>query len=98
MFVSLKALYLSQILPSFVLGTKVNTNQSVDKILGGIVDFICQVGQYVGAVVLVSGIFMFILAYKDDNAESQSRAIRFAIVGAVLMSLKVMLKTVGVIS
>lgn len=78
-------------------GTTIKTDLSTDAMIGGIVDFICKVAFYIGAVVLVSGIFMFIFAYKDDNAESQSRAIRFAVIGAVLLGLKQMLNLIGII-
>ena len=74
---------------------KVNTAITTDGLVGGIIGFICTIAMYVGFVVAVSGIFMFIMAYKDDNAESQSRGARLAIVGAVLIGLKPLLKTIG---
>lgn len=76
----------------------INMNVTTDGMIGGIINFICEVAKYIGIVILASGIFMFVMAYKDDNAESQSRAARFAVIGAILLGLKTMFKLIGIIS
>ena len=68
-----------------------------DKMLGGIINFMCSVARYMGVVIIAAGIFMLIFAYKDDNAEAQSRAVRFAVIGAVMLSLKTVLGWTGLI-
>lgn len=83
--------------PAYADPVKVETNLTTEGVVGGIVGFIVDVAKWIGIVVVVSGIFMFIFAYKDDNAESQSRAIRFAVIGALMIGLELILKTAGLI-
>ena len=83
---------------NFVVATKINTNLDTNTMVGGIVDFVCEIAKYMGIVVAVSGAFMLVFAYKDDNAEQQSRAIRFIIVGFVAVGLKTFLKLIGIVS
>lgn len=52
-------------------------------------DIIFTIAFYVGAIIIVGGIFNWIMAQKDENADSQSRAIKFIIVGFALCCLKV---------
>ncbi|MBQ8248141.1 MAG: hypothetical protein IJZ42_13515 [Lachnospiraceae bacterium] len=82
-------------IPTFA--ATINTGMTTDKLVGGIVDFVVKVAFYIGIVITASGIFMFVMAYKDDNAESQSRGARMAVVGALLMGLQPLLKLVGLI-
>ena len=82
-------------IPAFA--TSINTSAAPTNVVSGIIDFICTVAMYIGFVVTASGIFMFIMAYKDDNAESQSRGARMAVVGALLIGLKPLLKLVKII-
>lgn len=81
-----------------VSAATVNTDMTTEEMLGGIIEFICNVARYMGIVVVAAGIFMLIFAYKDDNAEAQSRAVRFAVIGAIMLSLKTVLKLTGLIS
>ncbi len=39
-------------------GVKVNTNMDTDKMLGGIVDIILRIAQYMGIIIAITGIFM----------------------------------------
>lgn len=81
--------------PAFA--SSINTSITTDSLVFGIIDFICTAAMYIGFVIVASGIFMFVMAYKDDNAESQSRGARFAVVGALLIGLKPLLKLVKII-
>lgn len=76
----------------------INDNLTTESMIGGIIEFIIEVARWMGFVVVAAGIFMFVFAYKDDNAEAQSRAARFAVVGAILLSLKTILTLTGLIS
>ena len=80
-----------------ILATHVNANVDLDTLIGGIVDIIIKMASYVGMVLVIGGIFQLILAYKDDNADSQSRAIRNIVVGASLMGLRIFLVMAGII-
>lgn len=63
----------------------------------GVINIIFEVAKYVGIVLAVSGIFQLILAYKDDNADGQSRAVRLVVVALVLLGLKTLVKLTGLI-
>lgn len=79
-------------------GIKVNTNMDTNKMVGGIVDIILEISKYMGVIIAITGIFMTVVAYKDDNAEQQSRGVRLAVVGGVLLGLKTLLSATGIIS
>ena len=78
--------------------TTINTGADTDKLVGGILDVVFQVAMYMGFVIAAAGVFTFIMAFKDDNAESQSRGARLAVVGAILIGLKAIVSLTGLIS
>lgn len=82
--------------PAFAVS--INTKLTTEGLVGGIIDFVIKVAFYVGFVITAAGIFMFVMAYKDDNSESQSRAARMAVVGAILIGLETILKLTGLVS
>ncbi len=49
---------------------------------------ICVMLRYVGIVVIVIGVGKFALAMKDENPDGQTRAVYYAVAGAVLVGLK----------
>ncbi len=58
------------------------------------VDIICTIAFYVGAIIIVGGIFNWILSQKDENADGQSRAIKFIVCGVALVALKTLVAPV----
>ena len=80
-----------------MLSTTVNSTIDMDTLFGGIVDIIIKMASYVGMILVIGGIFQLILAYKDDNADAQSKAIRYIVVGASLMGLRLFLTMSGII-
>ena len=72
-----------------VLSTTINTNLDLDSLFGGIVDIIIKIAMYVGIALAVGGVFSLVLAYKDENAEGQSRAVRIIVVGGALIIIPV---------
>lgn len=81
-----------------VLSTTINTNLDLDSLFGGIVDIIIKIAMYVGIALAVGGVFSLVLAYKDENAEGQSRSVRIIVVGGALIGLRVLLQTAGLIN
>lgn len=75
----------------------INKNVTMEGLFGGIVDLIIQIAFWIGAIILVIGVFQVLNALKDDNAEGQSRAIRLSAIGVAMMCLEVFLKLAGVI-
>ena len=78
--------------------TTINTNLDLNSLFGGVVDIIIQIAMYVGIALAVGGVFSMVLAYKDENAEGQSRAVRIIVVGGALIGLRVLLQTAGLIN
>lgn len=70
---------------------------STEQVMNGVINIIFEVAKYVGIVLAVSGIFQLILAYKDDNADGQSRAVRLVVVALVLLGLKTLVQLTGLI-
>lgn len=100
-FRMLSALLLSTAIVPMVmmptLCTRIDTNLDLDALGGGVIDLICKIALYVGVIMAAGGVFSLILAYKDDNADGQSRAIRVVVVGAALIGLRMLLGVVGII-
>ena len=78
--------------------TTINTNLDLNSLFGGVVDIIIQIAMYVGIALAVGGVFSLVLAYKDENAEGQSRAVRIIVVGGALIGLRVLRQTAGLIN
>lgn len=83
--------------PAAAATTVVTTGLSTGKIVGGILDVIFEIAMYIGIVLGVIGVFQFIMAMKDDNAEQQTRGIRLAIIGIALIGLKALIELTGLI-
>ena len=77
--------------------TTINPNATTESVIGGILDVIFQIAFYLGIVIAIIGVVSFILAFKDDNAEQQSRGIRLAIVGTALIGIKFLIQLTGLI-
>lgn len=80
------------------LAVTINQNANTASVVGGILDVVFKVAMYMGFIIAGAGIFTFIMAFKDDNAESQSRGARLAVVGAILIGLKAVVQLTGLIS
>ena len=103
-----KSLYLSAMMmlmcSSFVTtfcnngSYNVNQGATVEGVLGGVIGIVMKIAFWVGAVLGVSGVFQLILAYKDDNADGQSRAVRLVVVALLLIGLPTFIKMTGLIS
>ena len=74
-----------------------NPTVDIDTLFGGITDIICQIAMYMGGFLVIAGSVSLILAYKDENSEQQTRAVRLIVVGAALMGLKPLLHTAGIL-
>ena len=84
--------------PAGTFCVQVNQGATVDGVLGGVMEIVFKIAFWVGAVLGVSGIFMLILAYKDDNADGQSRAVRLVVVALLLIGLQQLVRLTGLIS
>lgn len=69
----------------------------MDTLFGKMADIVIKIAFYVGALIAIGGIFSLIFAYKDDNAEGQSRAVRLIVVGVMLVGFKTVLQLAGII-
>ena len=65
-----------------------NNRNYMGTLFNQMVDIVCNIAFYVGAIIIVGGIFNWVLAQKDENADGQSRSIKFIVCGFALTSLK----------
>jgi len=77
--------------------TTINANKSLDMLFGGVADIIIQIAFYIGAVLIIGGILSLLLAYKDENADAQSRAVRLIVIGGALVGFRPLLEMAGII-
>ncbi len=76
------------------VGLCTDTKNIVTSLVGQVI----QMMQYVGVVVVVIGVAKFALALKDENPDGQTRAVYYAIAGAVLIGLQPIIDATGVLN
>ena len=54
----------------------------------GIIDMVFQIFQYIGVILALWGVGALVLAFKNEDADSKSRAIMSLVVGVCLVGLK----------
>ena len=53
--------------------------------------------RYIGAIAIIYGLIAFIMAWKGNNSESQSNSAMWIVVGAMLCSIKAIVKFIGIV-
>lgn len=62
-----------------------------------LVDVICQIFLYIGILLTVWGIGMLVLAFKNEDADSKSRAMMLLVVSVMLLSIKPVVDSLGLL-
>ena len=60
----------------------------MNSIMMQMLDIIYTIARFIGIAILVYGIVSWILAMKDENADGQTRAIKYVVVGVALIAVK----------
>ncbi len=71
-----------------------STKSAAEKFVGLFVMFI----SWTGSVVLVIGLYKFVIAIKDDRPEEKARGIEMMAVGIVLIVIKSLLQHIGLLT
>ena len=53
--------------------------------------------RYIGAIAIIYGLIAFIMAWKGNNSESQSSSAMWIVCGAMLCSVKAIVKFIGIV-
>lgn len=64
---------------------------TMKSIFDAMMEILFQIAFYVGAVIVVIGVWNWISSMRDENADGQSRAIKQCVVGIAMVSLKALL-------
>lgn len=72
----------------------VSPNTDIGSIVPKIVGIITQIFFYIGILLLAWSIGMLVLAFKNEDADSKSRAMLLLVVSAALIGIKPLLKGV----
>lgn len=67
-------------------------------IMGGVISFICSIAMYIGIGLLVFGLVQLYTSFKDENPDGKIKAISFCVVAVGLMTIKAILKQIGIIA
>ncbi len=70
---------------------------SPDQLVTSIIGIVLTLARYIGIVLIVTGVFQLVMAYKDDNADAKTRGVQLAIVGVILVGLKAILTAAGLV-
>ena len=82
------ALIFSMTMITFAAATEVKP----EKIIGNLLSIIFQIVQYAGVILLVWGVVIMVLAIRNEDADSKTRAIMFILSAIVLICLKYLFK------
>ena len=71
-----------------VVGIKTAHAGTASEIIKSLIGYVLGIFFWVGVVLLVFGIGQLVLAFKNEDGDSKSRAVMLALVAIVLMSLE----------
>ena len=76
------------------------TENTMNQVMGNVLNVVFTVFKYIGVVLALWGAGALIMAFKNEDADSKSRAIMSLVVGVALVALKslfsTLLSTLGV--
>lgn len=66
-----------------------------DDMFGTLVGYVCKIFFYIGAILLVWAVGQLVLAFKNEDADSKSRAVMVLVCAVLLMSIGTIYDTVA---
>ena len=63
-------------------------------VVGEMLDIMLSVTTYLSMIIMTFGIFNFVLAFKDEDADRKARAVMLLVTGAVMCALKPLMNAV----
>lgn len=89
-------------IPAFCLAAgsvTINTGTAdMGTLVGGVAGVILQIFQYIGVLLLIWGVGQLVLAFKNEDADSKSRAMMLILSSIAMVGLKTLLVSIGIIS
>ena len=84
----------------FASGTVSVTTGDVDAndMMNKVVTLLLTMMRFVGVLLLIWSIFQLVSAFKNEDADSKSRAMMMVMVGVILIGIKSVIRTLGIIS
>lgn len=82
----------SMLCPVAFAGGSVDT--TADAIMGTILGYVCSIFRYIGVLLLAWSVGMLVLAFKNEDADSKSRAMMMLVVSIILICLKTAVEAV----
>lgn len=73
-------------------------NTQVKNVVGGILKVILDIFMYIGILLAAWSVGMLVLAFKNEDADSKSRAMMMLVVSVMLIGLKALIQTTGILS
>lgn len=66
-----------------------------DAMVGNLVGIVCSIFRYIGILLLVWGVGQLVLAFKNEDADSKSRAMMLIVASIILIALKSLIEALG---
>lgn len=85
-------------LSAYGVTVTVPTDLSMDSLVGKVIDVVLTLARYIGLILLIFGLYQLYLSFKDDNPDGKIKAITLLVTSVGLITLKSILKLVGLIS
>ena len=74
-----------------VMGMRVLADENMVESVKGVVEVMLNVFKYVGVVLLIWGVGQLVMAFRNEDADSKTRAIMVLVAAAALLSLQALL-------
>ena len=69
-------------------------NSNTKKIIGNVLGYVMAIFRYIGYVLAAWGVGQLVLAFKNDDADSKSRAIMTIVAAVALVGIGVLMKLI----
>ena len=76
----------------------VNPNLNTNDLMGSIIGFVLGLFQFIGVIMLILGVAMFIMNSHEDQVDKRLKSVIIALGGAALIGLKAILTAIGVLA
>lgn len=85
-------------MPISAQAVTIKDDLNAETVVGNILDWLLTAGQLVGGGVIIYAVISFALSIAQENPDQRARAIMFVVAGAMLVGIKPILKSIGVIA
>jgi hypothetical protein len=74
------------------------TDLEADTLMGNIIGILLSITRYVGVALVIYGVYEIVMSFMQNQPEAKTKGIVMALAGVVMVGLKTVLTSIGVIT